>query len=140
MKFEEAIAELQSDWRERQGRVRAGSAVDLLIKVLAGVPVLTVKGVADLIGRSFQATNQGIARPIEAEVLSQVNIGRRNRAFEAADVIEIFTALERQLATDSATRDRAPSPNRGRHPPGVPYNSTLRANSSIGQSAMTTTR
>ena len=33
-----------------------------------------------------------------AGVLPQVKVGRRNRAFEAPDVITAFTDLERQLA------------------------------------------
>lgn len=37
-------------------------------------------------------------------------VGRRNRAFEATDAIEAFTALERQLASPAGdTRASAPS-------------------------------
>jgi hypothetical protein len=32
-------------------------------------------------------------------VLRQVTVGRRNRAFEAPDVMDAFTDLERQLAS-----------------------------------------
>ena len=32
-------------------------------------------------------------------MLVQTTVGRRNRAFEAAELIEAFTALERQLAS-----------------------------------------
>jgi hypothetical protein len=34
-----------------------------------------------------------------AGILRQVNVGRRNRAFEAPDLIEEFAALERRLAS-----------------------------------------
>ena len=77
--------------------MRSGSAVDLLIRALPG-PVV-VSGAATLINRSFQATNEAITRLANAGVLSQVNVGRRNRAFEAADLIQAFTDLERQLAS-----------------------------------------
>jgi Fic family protein len=108
--FEDRVAGLQARWRERLGRVRANSAADLLIRALPGAPVLTVNGAADLIGRTFQATNEAIQRLVEANVLSQVNVGRRNRAFEAPDLIRTFTDLERQLASPTGdTRSARPT-------------------------------
>jgi hypothetical protein len=53
-----------------------------------------------------------------AGVVRQVNVGRRNRAFEAPAILAAFTALERQLAsptggTRSVPPDRpAPAPGR----------------------------
>ena len=55
-----------------------------------------------LAGCSFQAADQAIDRLVDAGVLVQVNVGRRNRAFEAHfELIDVFTALERQLASPS---------------------------------------
>ncbi len=79
--------------------MRANSAVDLLVRVLPGAPLITANGAAELIERTFQATNEAIGRLTEARVLRQVNVGRRNRAFEAPDLIKTFTDLERQLAS-----------------------------------------
>jgi Fic family protein len=104
--FEHRVSSLQTRWRERLGRVRTNSAIDLLVRALPGAPVVTVNGAANLIGRSFQATNEAIDRLVEARVLKQVNPGRRNRAFEAPEVIKTFTDLERQLASPSGTQDR----------------------------------
>ena len=64
-----------------------------------GAPVLTVNSAAALIGRSFPQTNAAIQRLVDAGVLAQVNVGRRNRAFEAGDAIRAFMDLERQLAS-----------------------------------------
>jgi Fic family protein len=97
--FEERVAQLENRWRSRLGSVRRGSAIDLLIDALPGAPIITVKGAADLIGRTFQATNQAISRLVDAGVLKQVNLGRRNRAFEAPELIRQFTDLERRLAS-----------------------------------------
>jgi hypothetical protein len=44
--FEERVQQIQSEWRTRLGSVRANSAADLLIKSIAGAPVLTVGGAA----------------------------------------------------------------------------------------------
>jgi Fic family protein len=97
--FEARTTRLEQRWRERLGRVRAKSSTDLLLKALPGAPVLTVDSAAQLIGRTYKPANDAIQRLVEAEILRQVTIGRRNRAFEAPDVITAFTALERQLAS-----------------------------------------
>ena len=98
-RFEEQVRALQDSWRERLGSVRRGSAADLLLHALPGAPLVTANTASDLVKRSFQATSQAIDRLVEAGVLTQVTVGRRNRVFEAPELIEAFTALERQLAS-----------------------------------------
>ena len=110
--FEERVQLLELTWRKRLGRVRAGSAVDLLLRRLPGAPILTVQSAAELIGRSTQATNEAIARLVRAEVLSQTTVGRRNRAFEAPETIRAFTALERRLASPTGDTRTAPPARR----------------------------
>jgi Fic family protein len=97
--FEQRIGRLQAKWRERLGRVRADSAADRLTRALPGAPIITVNSAADLIGRSFQATNEAIRRLVDAGVLRPASLGRRSRAFEAYDVVQAFTSLERTLAS-----------------------------------------
>lgn len=85
--------------------IRSGSATDLLLRILPGTPVLTVDGAAALIGRTFKPANDAVERLTSAGILRQVTVGRRNRAFEAPDVIAAFTALERQMSSpDGATK------------------------------------
>jgi len=109
-RYEERVAELQVAWRERVGRVRANSAVDLLIHALPAAPIMTVKSAAAFIDRSEQAANEAVARLMDADVLRQTTVGRRNRAFEAADLIDALTVLERRLASpEGETRSSAPS-------------------------------
>ena len=79
--------------------MRRRSAADLLLGALPGAPLLTATTASDLIGRSFRATSQAIDRLVETGILKQVTVGRRNRAFEAPELIEAFTTLERQLAS-----------------------------------------
>ena len=108
--FEERARALHDEWRARLGRVRANSATDLLLRSLPGTPVITVSSAAANLGRTFQPANEAIARLTEVDILRQVSVGRRNRAFEAPDVIEAFTALERRLASPAGdTRTSAPS-------------------------------
>jgi len=97
--FETRIQQIRSEWRTQLGRVRTNSAADLLLTAITGAPVLTVGGAATLIGRSYPQTNAAIERLVSAGILSQITIGRRNRAFEAPAIVNAFTDLERQLAS-----------------------------------------
>lgn len=108
--YEDRVAELQAAWRERLGRVRSDSAAAKLIDALPGAPVVTAQTAATLIDRSFQAVNQAIPRLVDVGILSQTTIGRRNRAFEARELLDTFNDLERQLASpEGDTRHSRPS-------------------------------
>ena len=108
--YEQRVAEIQDMWLEALGRPRSDSATALIVRALPGAPVITVQSAAALIGRSEQAINTAIPRLLEAGVLKQTTTGRRNRAFEAPDLIDAFTDLERRLASpDSDTRRSPPS-------------------------------
>lgn len=97
--YERRVAGLQAQWRGQLGTVRANSGTDVLLRVLPGAPILTADSAATLIGRTFKPAAAAIQRLVDAGILRQVNVGRRNRAFEAPEVIAAFTALERQLAS-----------------------------------------
>jgi Fic family protein len=97
--FEARAAVLQAQWRERLGRVRANSATDLLLQRLPGAPVLTAESAATLLERTFKPANDAIQRLVDAGILRQITIGRRNRAYEAPEIIDAFTDLERRLAS-----------------------------------------
>ena len=102
------IDDLVHQWRTVLGTVRKGSALDLLIEVLPGVPLMTVESASGLINRSNVAAGGAINRLLDAEILIQRNVGRqRYRIFEAPSVLDLFSSLERALASptgDTATR------------------------------------
>ena len=110
--FEQRVSALQGRWRERLGKVRAKSSSDLLIGALPGAPIVTVNGAAKLIGRTYQATNEAIDRLVKAKILRQVNVGQRNRAFEAPELVRTFTDLERRLASPTGDTRSAPPTRR----------------------------
>jgi Fic family protein len=97
--FEDRIDALRATWRGRLGRVRAGSAAAGLLDRLPGTPIVTVDGVAKMTGRSLTAASEAIDRFASAGILTQVTAGRRNRAWEAAEVVEVFGDFERALAS-----------------------------------------
>ncbi|HTW41107.1 MAG TPA: Fic family protein [Solirubrobacteraceae bacterium] len=106
--FESRAVALEREWRERLERVRANSATDLLLHRLPGAPVLTAESAATLIGRTFKPANDAIQRLVQAGILRQITIGRRNRAYEAPEVIEAFADLERQLASPAGDTRTSP--------------------------------
>ncbi len=110
--FEERAEQLSDDWRKRLGSVRGNSATDLLLRALPGAPVVTVNSAASLIRRSFRAANEAVGRLAEVGILSQVSVGRRNRAFEAREIIDSFTDLERQLASPAGDTLASPPARR----------------------------
>ena len=96
------IDQLVDQWRSSLGTVRKGSALDLLLEALPGVPLMSVKSAASLINRSDVAAGGAIKRLVEAEILSQRNVGKqRYRIFEAPAVLDLFISLERALASPS---------------------------------------
>ncbi|HET6344068.1 MAG TPA: Fic family protein, partial [Myxococcota bacterium] len=108
--YRERATAIRSEWSTRLARVRAGSASSLLLDLLLSVPVITVHSAAKMIGRTFPATNNAVAALVEAGILKQTSLGRRNRAFEAPDVLSAFNALERRLASPAGdTRMAKPS-------------------------------
>lgn len=110
MNYEATVEKLEASWRERLGPIRANSATDRILRVLPGAPVLTVVSAAKLVKRTFKPANEAIQRLVEADILRQVNVGRRNRAYEAPEIIAAFTSLERQLASpEGDTRTSSPA-------------------------------
>jgi Fic family protein len=108
--YETRVAEVQRAWRDRLGKVRKNSAADLLVAALPAAPMVTVQSAATLVGRTAQAINEAIPRLVDARILKQTTVGKRNRAFEATDLIDAFTDLERQLASpDAETRTSPPT-------------------------------
>ena len=108
--LEERVADIELRWRDAVGRVRSGSAVELLLGALPGAPIVSVSTSAGLIGRSFQATNEAMRRLETAGVVRPSRVARRNRAYEAKAIIDAFTALERQLASPAGNTKAPPQP------------------------------
>jgi Fic family protein len=107
--FEQRVQQLQTEWRRRLGDVRSDSSALELLRLLPEMPVLTVRGATDALGRTFRAVNRAIEMLVEAKILTPVKAGQRNRVFEARELLGAFTALERQLASpDGDTRTSAP--------------------------------
>jgi Fic family protein len=76
------IDDLDNRWRDLLGRVRSNSAVELILALLPGVPMITVESAARLIGRSMMRTGEAVNRLEAVGILRQRNVGRqRYRVF-----------------------------------------------------------
>lgn len=116
--FESHARDLQAMWRRKLGPVRRDSTLDLLLRILPGAPVLTVEGAARMTGRSFEAANNAVKALAGARILHLVAERRRDRVYEAREIIDAFTSLERQMAS--------PLDDTGVAPPGRPVPQRLR--------------
>ena len=92
------IAGLQESWRERAGHPRRDSSAEALIGALPAWPVLTTDSAAKLLGRSVQAANEALAALERAGVVKVAGARRRNRTFEAPELLDLVTGFERELA------------------------------------------
>lgn len=107
--FEKRVEQIQENWRQRLAPVRKGSSVDMLIEVLPSMVIMTVQQAAEVLDRSFTAANQAVDQLVKAKILKQITVGKRNRAFEASELISAFTELERRLASPAGdTRFEGP--------------------------------
>jgi len=107
-RFTADLAALEGRWRAQLGVVRRNSAVDLLVSALPSLPVFSINTAAAVIGRTFPAVNDAVRRMVDAGVITQINLGRRNRAFEVVGLFEAFTGFERALASPEADTPVAP--------------------------------
>jgi hypothetical protein len=74
------------------------------------MPVLTVAGASRLLQRSIPAANGAVNSLVAAGILTPVNQGKRNRVYEARDLVDAFTSFERSLATPGGdTRRERPA-------------------------------
>jgi hypothetical protein len=80
------------------------------------MPVLTVAGASRILTRSIPAANDAVNELVAAGILTSVNPGKRNRVFEARELIDAFTTFERSLGTPGgdtkSVRPARPVPSR----------------------------
>ena len=97
--FEDSARALQDSWREKLGSVRRGSALEVLIDAMVGMPIFTIGTASESSGRAFSAMSAAVERCVEAGIVKPIGNQKRNRAFEVPDVINEFNVFERRLAS-----------------------------------------
>ena len=100
-RFSDAIHQLQERWVRQSGAPRADSAAVKLLRRLPAQPIVDVKTVEQLCQCSNQAARLAVLQLENAGVLRRLNVGKRNRAWEAAELFGLLDGFERDLATPS---------------------------------------
>lgn len=106
--FEARAQALVATWIAKLGPIRADSSALALARALPATPIVTARSVQTLLGVSFITANAAIAALEAAGILTQTRVGKRNRAFEAREIVDAFTGLERQMASPKADTIIAP--------------------------------
>ena len=107
-RFEEQTQDIKTAWIAKlAGKVTPGEAA--VMDAICGTPIFTAGRMVSITGRSAPTVNAAIASLQEAGIVKQINAGKRNRAFEAPDIVAAFTGLERRLASpEGDTKMAAP--------------------------------
>ncbi len=105
------LQELQAEWRERAGRPRRDSTASKILALLPAYPIMNVETARALAGVSDEAARVALQTLEQAGILSQVSVGRRNRAWTAKELFGVVNAFEWDIATpDDPAETRRPSP------------------------------
>lgn len=83
-----AIGHLWQDLLTDASR-RHGHTTARLLDVLASFPMLTVKCAAEVLGADERTTRRAVQRLCDATILAQAGTSKRNRVFEATDIIDL---------------------------------------------------
>ena len=97
------VADLQGRWTEKAGNPRRDSGPRRLIELLPSQPIVNVKIVARLLGGTEERARQVVLRLERAQVLRQMTVGRRNRAWECAGLFDLLDRFERELGPAART-------------------------------------
>jgi Fic family protein len=103
-RFAATVRRLQERWLDQAANPRTDSAARKLIARLPAQPIVDVKAVEKLCGCSNQAARLAVLQLENAGVLRRLNVGKRNRAWEATNVFELLNDFERDLATQAGSR------------------------------------
>lgn len=91
------VQELQDAWREQlrdHADLRADATAWAVIDELPGHPVITVPVATALTGRSKSSTTVAVDQLVDAGILHPLSESKRNRAWEAAGLLDLLAELE----------------------------------------------
>ena len=105
-RFAATVDSLQARWRAAAAEPRKNSAASRIIESLPAFPILDVGTAQQIAKCSNQAARLALAQLEDAKVVARVNVGRRNRVWEALGLFEIINTFEQHLATRKGGRTK----------------------------------
>lgn len=106
------LLDLKSEWLERAGSPRRGSTARRLVEGLSAHPLLSVASASQLLGVSEEAARLALNQLAERDVLRQITVGRRNRAWAADDVFDLLDEFDLGMASLQGVGRARPAPTR----------------------------
>ncbi len=97
VRYADRVARLQEDWRKQLGEAgspRADSVAWAIIDALPAFPVVTVPVAVAATRRTKPAVNHAIQELVGARVLKPLSESKRNRAWEAAGLLDLIAQFE----------------------------------------------
>ena len=102
-RYVDAVRELKAEWRRRLASgpgPRAGAAAWAVIDALPAHPVISTTGAVAATGRAKSAVHAAVRQLVAAGVLVPVSSSKRNRAWEAAGLLDLVAGLEAGRSPD----------------------------------------
>jgi Fic family protein len=96
--FEQTLLGIRDEWLARTS-FRFGSTARVLLDLLLGTPVLSIKTAQALTGRSYPAARGAVLACLEAGILRQSSKYRKSGIFVADAVVDAFDAYVRSWPT-----------------------------------------
>lgn len=96
-RFHGQLLDLQDAWRIAANQPRADSAAERIIRLLPANPVLNADSARALLDCSDVSARNALNELAAAGVLRQVSIGRRNRVWEATELLNLVDDFEWHL-------------------------------------------
>jgi Fic family protein len=96
--YDERMMAVRGRW-EAAVHPRLGSATQQLLDALPGNPVISVRSVVRITGKSYPAARAAVRMLEESGILVQTSKNRKSGLYAAREVLDEFTLYERALAT-----------------------------------------
>jgi Fic family protein len=110
--FEQRVRVIQAGWRGRVAHLRSDATALELLGHLTTAPIVTARSAQTALRVSYPTANAAIDVLVKANIITPVRAVRRNRTFEARELIDAFTDLERQLASPDGDTQMSPPARR----------------------------
>ncbi len=109
MRTAEELIGILDNWQKLVANhgIRSDSAVNKLLEMLIGKPVVTANQVKDLLGVSFPAASNALAKLEEIGIVHQPDKQVRNRTFVAQAVIELLNRASPEIETSRTRPQKA---------------------------------
>ncbi len=89
---------LRLKWRSQSLRITSNSALDKLLDLFLAIPNLSTMRAAEIIKKSYGATNEAMRQMVEAGIIEEVALDGRERAFVCEQSASMITEFVENLA------------------------------------------